>query len=55
MVKYSMYFYYEPIVNHRYSGGDVKGLSIMKHIRRTRHLMMPVYRSYFSFAFFICR
>ncbi|WP_413465487.1 leader peptide SpeFL [Plesiomonas shigelloides] len=27
----------------------------MKHIRRTRHLMMPIYRSYFSFAFFYYR
>ncbi|MGL5799732.1 MAG: leader peptide SpeFL [Plesiomonas sp.] len=30
----------------------MKGLSIMKHIRRTRHLMMPIYRSYFAFCIF---
>ncbi len=28
------------------------GLSIMAHIRRTRHIMMPLFRSYFSYAFF---
>lgn len=28
------------------------GVSIMAHIRRTRHIMMPLYRSYFSFAYF---
>ncbi len=29
-----------------------KGRSIMAHIRRTRHIMMPSYRSCFSYSIF---
>ncbi|OPC93621.1 hypothetical protein BTV58_04910 [Pasteurella multocida subsp. multocida] len=29
-----------------------KGRSIMAHIRRTRHIMMPLYRSCFPYSIF---
>lgn len=29
-----------------------KGRSIMAHIRRTRHIMMPAYRACFSYSIF---
>ncbi|MDO4627511.1 MAG: leader peptide SpeFL [Pasteurellaceae bacterium] len=29
-----------------------KGRSLMSHIRRTRHIMMPSYRSCFSYSIF---
>ncbi|CWX55818.1 TPA: leader peptide SpeFL [Haemophilus influenzae] len=30
----------------------IKGRSLMAHIRRTRHIMMPSYRSCFSYSLF---
>ncbi|MBF0751923.1 MULTISPECIES: leader peptide SpeFL [unclassified Pasteurella] len=30
----------------------IKGRSLMAHIRRTRHIMMPSYRSCFSYSVF---
>ncbi|MFQ1015559.1 leader peptide SpeFL [Avibacterium paragallinarum] len=29
-----------------------KGISLMAHIRRTRHIMMPSHRSCFSYSLF---
>lgn len=42
MLKHDYYIEYNP----------GKGRSIMAHIRRTRHIMMPSHRSCFSYSLF---
>lgn len=37
---------------HHIEYNPIKGRSIMAHIRRTRHIMMPAYRSCLSYSIF---
>ncbi|MFZ7201771.1 leader peptide SpeFL [Avibacterium avium] len=41
---------YKPKYHIDYNPG--KGVSLMAHIRRTRHIMMPSHRSCFSYSLF---